>query len=250
MSIAAIFDAMNRAVSGPDGEALARKAKGVIVFKIDNSIYTADLKTERRVYQGEFKGKPDLVIIVKASDFEALAAGKLKAQAAFMRGKLKIKGNMGLAMKLGAVIEAAKKAGISAAPAAGAAPAAAAPSAAAAAAASSPGTAALGDLEAALKTQGPELVKRVKGVVVFKLTKPDSTWTLDLKTGAGSLKRAEPTGRADITITVADTDFAALAAGKLKPQAAFMRGKLKVKGNMGLAMKLGGVFEAARSSKL
>ena len=34
--------------------------------------------------------------------------------------------------------------------------------------------------------------------------------------------------------------------GKLNPQQAFMKGKLKIKGNMGLAMKLGKVMEAAK----
>lgn len=38
-----------------------------------------------------------------------MAVGKLNAQSAFMSGKLKVKGNMGLAMKLGTVMEQAKK---------------------------------------------------------------------------------------------------------------------------------------------
>ena len=32
----------------------------------------------------------------------------------------------------------------------------------------------------------------------------------------------------------------------MKPQTAFMRGKLKIKGSMGLAMKLQGVIDVAR----
>lgn len=73
----------------------------------------------------------------------------------------------------------------------------------------------------------------------------DSIWTIDLKNGSGSLteKAAE---KADIIVTVSDDDFAALAAGTLNPQQAFMQGKIKVKGNMALAMKLNTVMAAAR----
>ena len=43
-----------------------------------------------------------------------------------------------------------------------------------------------------------------------------------------------------------DKDFMQIAEGKMKPQMAFMRGKLKIKGSMGLAMKLQGVIDIAR----
>ena len=35
-----------------------------------------------------------------------------------------------------------------------------------------------------------------------------------------------------------DADFLAIVNGKLNPQMAFMSGKLKIQGDMGLAMKL------------
>lgn len=40
------------------------------------------------------------------------------------------------------------------------------------------------------------------------------------------------------TVTMSAADFQAMVAGKLNPTAAFMSGKLKIKGDMGLAMKL------------
>jgi putative sterol carrier protein len=43
---------------------------------------------------------PGVTVTMKASDFEDLVSGKLNGQMAFMTGKLKIKGDMSLALKL------------------------------------------------------------------------------------------------------------------------------------------------------
>jgi len=45
-------------------------------------------------------------------------------------------------------------------------------------------------------------------------------------------------GPADCTITMSKDDFEALVSGDLNPTAAFMQGKLKVDGDMSVAMKL------------
>ncbi len=47
----------------------------------------------------------------------------------------------------------------------------------------------------------------------------------------------------NITITVADSDYIDMVSGKLNGQTAFLTGKLKIKGDMSLAMKLGTLFE-------
>merc|ERR1711920_342792 len=102
-------------------------------------------------------------------------------------------------------------------------------------------------ISAAVKAKGPELVKM--GGAVFQLVISDGgdagKLTLDLKNGAGSTKVGED-GKADVTITMADADMVAMAEGKLDGMQAFMGGKLKIKGNMMLAQKLGGILEAAR----
>lgn len=50
----------------------------------------------------------------------------------------------------------------------------------------------------------------------------------------------------DVTITMKDEDFVALASGNLDPMQAFMGGKLKISDNMMLAQKLGPILESAR----
>jgi putative sterol carrier protein len=58
---------------------------------------------EARAVKGEEKD-PSVVLTMKANDFKELVAGSLNPTAAFMSGKLRIKGNMGLALKLQTVL--------------------------------------------------------------------------------------------------------------------------------------------------
>jgi len=62
------------------------------------------------------------------------------------------------------------------------------------------------------------------------------SWIVDLKNGAGSISVGA--GNHDCLLTLSDDDFVLLMTGKLKAQTAFTQQKLRVKGNMGLAMKL------------
>lgn len=53
------------------------------------------------------------------------------------------------------------------------------------------------------------------------------------------LYEGAPSGiNADTTLTVSDDDFVDIALGKINPQVAFMRGKLKISGNIMLTQKL------------
>ncbi|MFV3128418.1 SCP2 sterol-binding domain-containing protein [Niveispirillum sp. KHB5.9] len=47
----------------------------------------------------------------------------------------------------------------------------------------------------------------------------------------------------DTTLTISSDNLIKLAEGKLAPTLAFMTGKLKVSGNMGIAMKLSNMLE-------
>ena len=91
-----------------------------------------------------------------------------------------------------------------------------------------------------LADQGAGVVAKVGAVYHFELRekKADAPTviTVDLKNGNGSID-FEKKGKADATFIMLDGDFQNLFSGKLKPQAAFMNGKMKIKGNMAKAMK-------------
>ena len=83
-----------------------------------------------------------------------------------------------------------------------------------------------------------DLVKKTGAVFAFKLTDQKTDWFLDLGSGAGSCGPGAPPRPADATLTMTSANFGQMFAGKLKPTAAFMSGRLKIQGNMGKAMKL------------
>ncbi|KAK3591180.1 hypothetical protein CHS0354_029032 [Potamilus streckersoni] len=89
------------------------------------------------------------------------------------------------------------------------------------------------------KLLGEEMIKSIGGVFQFNLTGNDAgTWYIDLKNGSGSLGQGEASEPAQCIMTMDSEDFTKMFTGKLKPTTAFMLGKLKIKGDMGLAMKL------------
>lgn len=72
-------------------------------------------------------------------------------------------------------------------------------------------------------------------------------WSLDLRSGGGSLKKGPPDADAkpDLTLTMSDANFAQLVMGKLNPQQAFLMRKLKISGSMAMALKLQPILDAA-----
>jgi putative sterol carrier protein len=66
------------------------------------------------------------------------------------------------------------------------------------------------------------------------------TWTVKVADGAVSV--VEGAGEADCTISTSEETFRKIAAGEQNPTTAYMTGKLKIKGDMGAAMKLQKLF--------
>jgi len=61
-------------------------------------------------------------------------------------------------------------------------------------------------------------------------------WKVDVRDGALSV--TEGGSDADVTIAASEETFTRIASGELNPTTAYMSGKIKVKGDMGAALKL------------
>ncbi|XP_015744191.1 SCP2 sterol-binding domain-containing protein 1 [Python bivittatus] len=92
-----------------------------------------------------------------------------------------------------------------------------------------------------IKGVGSQLVKKVNAVFQWDIMnggKIVAQWTLDLKTGSGEIYPGVSHKPANTVFILSDHDFMELALGKIKPQKAFLIGKVKVKGNILLSHKL------------
>ncbi|CAN8220065.1 unnamed protein product [Coccothraustes coccothraustes] len=84
-----------------------------------------------------------------------------------------------------------------------------------------------------------EYVRSTRGVFQFELSGDGGgTWYIDLKSEGGSAGFGKPPVIADVVMSMSSADFVKMFTGKLKPTLAFMTGRLKIKGNMALAIKL------------
>ncbi|GMF17199.1 unnamed protein product [Phytophthora lilii] len=195
------------------GPSLVAKVKGVIKFDISGAgAWLVDLKNGKGSVKPAAAGdKADLTISLSEENFLKMMDNKLNPQ----QGLVKIKGNMGLAMKLNVVLAATrnymKKQSTGAKPATAAAPAPAA----------APAAGGLNSKEIfrllgeVVAKDGADMAKKVKGIIQFDITGAGK-WNLDLKSATPAL--TEGSTKADVIITVADADFVAIAMGKLNAQ--------------------------------
>lgn len=96
-----------------------------------------------------------------------------------------------------------------------------------------------------------DVVNKTKAIFVFDVTNADKKnrkWTIDLKNGNGSISEGMTENpKPDAILSVSDEDFVKLVYQDSNPQKLFMTGKLKVKGNLALAMKFENVLRSMES---
>jgi len=68
------------------------------------------------------------------------------------------------------------------------------------------------------------------------------TWSAVIKDGACTVSQGAAASP-NLTLQISAQDWVDMLTGKASGQMLFMSGKLKVKGDMGLAMKLGSMFQ-------
>lgn len=182
---------------------------------------TVDLKNAPgSLTEGKGSTKADCTFIMGEDDFVALLTGKLTGMKAFMQGKLKIKGNMGLAQKLTPEVFSAPL-----------------PSAASGSSGSDFQCSEIfAQMKAAVQSGNAKMINAVFQFDITNADKKLGVWTVDLN-APGSVSEGKTDKKVDCTFVMKDADFVALQTGKLTGMKAFMQGKLKVKGNMGLAQK-------------
>lgn len=75
---------------------------------------------------------------------------------------------------------------------------------------------------------------------------------LDLKNSPGSTGVGSPPEglKPDVTMVLSKDDFVKMFAGQLNATQAFMSGKLRIKGDLGMAMKLDKLMKTTRGAKL
>lgn len=87
----------------------------------------------------------------------------------------------------------------------------------------------------------PEVGQKINSTYKFVVSgDAGGTWFVDLTVPGGAITTEDK--EAKCTVTITDENLVAIVNGKLNPQMAFMSGKLKVAGDMGLALKLTALF--------
>jgi len=90
----------------------------------------------------------------------------------------------------------------------------------------------------------PEKAQGVNAVVHFKFTGVEAgEWNAAIKDGKVAVGQGAPAGQANMTLTADSQDYVKIFTGELDGMQAFMQGKIKLAGDLNLAMKLMQMFK-------
>ena len=103
-------------------------------------------------------------------------------------------------------------------------------------ASSAPTTADIFDAIGGYVAAHPDLTSSIGKVFQFKLSGPESVWTLDLKS-AGTVSSGE-TAAPDCTLSLSDADFVGMSSGEADAMKLYMGGQLKIGGDIMASQKL------------
>nr|XP_047937482.1 stomatin-like protein 1 isoform X1 [Anser cygnoides] len=76
-----------------------------------------------------------------------------------------------------------------------------------------------------------------------------SSYFIDLSSGSGRAGRGVPQGSPDVVLELAEKDLQDLVLGELRPLSAYMSGRLQVRGDLHLALKLEELFKAMKQRR-
>ena len=89
----------------------------------------------------------------------------------------------------------------------------------------------------------PDKAAGVNAAIQYDITGDQGgTWNAVIKDGTCTVTPGAAAAPS-LTLSMSSQDWLDMVGGKLSGQMAFMSGKLKLKGDMGLAMKIGGLFQ-------
>jgi putative sterol carrier protein len=90
----------------------------------------------------------------------------------------------------------------------------------------------------------PEKAGSTNATIVFELSGTEAgKWWVKIHDGKAESGKGDPPEAANLTLLADGGDWVKIMMGKLDGTAAFMQGKLKIKGDMGLAIKMQTLFK-------
>jgi putative sterol carrier protein len=101
-TVQGFFDGLAEKLGGKPERIAGMKC--VYQFRVGNAAYHVALDDGKAAVSAGEAASPECTISMAEPDFLDLVSGKLNGQTAFLTGKLRVAGDMGLALKLGSFL--------------------------------------------------------------------------------------------------------------------------------------------------